>query len=488
MPPTAGVTTPRLYCTADGSWRTTPSTTCPITACSTSSGSSSSETSRAGSGSARLTWAIAICEDIWVSAGPLSRLSEQPPGLLMVINASPYERNKDDARLDLCATRAREAGCALAYVNLWGGQDDLVFDGDSMVVDPHGVLLARSPQFIDDLLVVDVDAPVGHGPVDVVLPAVPAAGPATSSVASALSDAREVYLALVTGLRDYVRKNGFRSVVLGMSGGIDSALVAAIACDAVGPQNVHGVRMPSEYSSAHSPSDAAESAQRTGMNLRTVPINDMVNGPTSRTSTSQAWLQRTCRPACAARSSWRSATPRATWSWPPATRASSRWAIPRSTAMRSAASHRSRMCPRPWCGRWRGGATTRRSVPGNPGPIPPNSIDKPPPRELRRTTTPTRCRTTCSWTASWMTMWAATWARPNSWNAATTPNWSRASCSSPTPRNGNAGSTPWHEDHVPRLRSRPAAADHEPVARAAGVSSPLRTTSTRSSIDTEPAW
>ena len=136
--------------------------------------------------------------------------------------------------------------------------------------------------------------------------------------------------------------------------------------------------------------------------------------------------------------------------------------------------------------RWRNDSAVRS---GQPGPIPPNSIDKPPPRSCARTNwTPTRCRTTCSWTASWMTMWAATWARPNSWNAATTPNWSRASCSSPTPRNGNAGSTPWHEDHVPRLRSRPAAADHEPVARAAGVSSPLRTTSTRSSIDTEPAW
>ena len=326
--------------------------------------------------------AIAICEDIWVSAGPLSRLSEQPPGLLMVINASPYERNKDDARLDLCATRAREAGCALAYVNLWGGQDDLVFDGDSMVVDPHGVLLARSPQFIDDLLVVDVDAPVGHGPVDVVLPAVPAAGPATSSVASALSDAREVYLALVTGLQDYVRKNGFRSVVLGMSGGIDSALVAAIACDAVGPQNVHGVRMPSEYSSAHSLSDAAESAQRTGMNLRTVPINDMVNAYQQNLDLSGLAAENL---QARVRGAILMAISNAEGHLVLATGNKSELAVGYSTIYGDAVGGFAPIKDVPktlvWeMARWRNDSAVRS---GQPGPIPPNSIDKPPSAELR---------------------------------------------------------------------------------------------------------
>ncbi|HRY10821.1 MAG: NAD+ synthase [Actinobacteria bacterium] len=220
--------------------------------------------------------ALAICEDIWVSAGPLAQLSANPPGALLVINGSPYERNKDDVRLDLCSRRAQELGCAVAYVNMWGGQDELVFDGDSMVVDPDGQLVARAPQFVDHILLADLDLPPATADADVALPVRPAQHPVTATVADPLSDAREVYLALVTGLQDYVRKNGFSSVVLGMSGGIDSALVAAIACDALGAQNVYGVRMPSEYSSEHSLADAAESAALTGMNLRTVPITDMV--------------------------------------------------------------------------------------------------------------------------------------------------------------------------------------------------------------------
>ena len=221
--------------------------------------------------------ALAICEDIWVSAGPLAGLAQDPPGLLLVINGSPYERNKDDVRFDLCSRRARETGAAVAYVNMWGGQDELVFDGDSMVVSADGTLLARSPQFVDHLLVCDVDLPDATGSnVGATLPAHDADGSAQPVIAKPLSDAREVYLALVTGLGDYVRKNGFRSVVLGMSGGIDSALVAAIACDAIGADNVYGVRMPSAYSSEHSLADAAASAALTGMNLRTVPINDMV--------------------------------------------------------------------------------------------------------------------------------------------------------------------------------------------------------------------
>jgi NAD+ synthase (glutamine-hydrolysing) len=220
--------------------------------------------------------AIAICEDIWVGAGTASELAQQPPGVLLVINGSPYERNKDDVRLGLCARRARELGTTVAYVNMWGGQDELVFDGDSMVVAPSGAVIARAPQFVDHLLITDVEVPVATAAPDAIVPARPQATALSASVAPPLSDAREVYMALVTGLRDYVRKNGFHSVVLGLSGGIDSALVAAIACDALGAEHVHGVRMPSEYSSGHSLADAAMSAELTGMNLRTVPITDMV--------------------------------------------------------------------------------------------------------------------------------------------------------------------------------------------------------------------
>ncbi|HQR78990.1 MAG TPA: NAD+ synthase [Actinomycetota bacterium] len=221
--------------------------------------------------------ALMICEDLWVSAGPLDDLAQKPPGVVLVINGSPYERNKDDVRLGLCAQRAREVGSAVAYVNMWGGQDELVFDGGSLIVGADGELLARAPQFVDHLLIADLKVPDASGPADVRVAVRHPDDHAPGSVAEPLSDVREVYLALVTGLRDYVHKNGFNSVALGMSGGIDSAFVAAIACDALGPQNVHGVRMPSEFSSAHSLSDAAESARLTGMNLRTVPISDMVD-------------------------------------------------------------------------------------------------------------------------------------------------------------------------------------------------------------------
>lgn len=221
--------------------------------------------------------ALAVCEDIWRTDGPVSDLAGHPPGALIVLNGSPYELAKDDRRFELCAQRARQVGCSLAYVNLWGGQDELVFDGDSLIVDADGNLLARSPQFVEDLLVVDLHLPPGTR--DDAIPLDVAGAPddhELGHIADPLSDAREVYLALMTGLRDYAAKNGFTSVVLGMSGGIDSALVASIACDALGPDNVHGVRMPGEFSSEHSLSDAADSAARTGLPLRTVPITDVV--------------------------------------------------------------------------------------------------------------------------------------------------------------------------------------------------------------------
>jgi NAD+ synthase (glutamine-hydrolysing) len=230
--------------------------------------------------------AIAICEDIWQEGGPVAGAREAGAGLLLVINGSPYERNKDDVRLDLAVRRAAGAGCALAYVNMVGGQDELVFDGDSLVVATDGTVLARAAQFETELLVIDLDLPDARSD-DGVFPEVervvlsaeplPAWEPEAAPIAERLGDEAEVYAALVTGLHDYVRKNGFSTVVLGLSGGIDSALTAAIACDALGAANVHGVSMPSVSSSEHSKSDAAELAERTGLVFQTVPIAPMVS-------------------------------------------------------------------------------------------------------------------------------------------------------------------------------------------------------------------
>ncbi|MFB9392819.1 NAD+ synthase [Streptomyces coeruleoprunus] len=234
--------------------------------------------------------ALAICEDLWQEGGRVPATRSAGAGLLISINASPYERNKDDTRLELVRKRAQEAGCTTAYLAMIGGQDDLVFDGDSIVVDANGEVVARAPQFSEGSMVLDLDLPAAAaepvtGAVDdglrvdrVVLSQepLPAYEPElTGGYADRLDDDEEVYTALVVGLRAYVAKNGFRSVLVGLSGGIDSALVAAIACDALGAQHVYGVSMPSKYSSEHSKGDAAELARRTGLNFRTVPIEPM---------------------------------------------------------------------------------------------------------------------------------------------------------------------------------------------------------------------
>jgi NAD+ synthase (glutamine-hydrolysing) len=235
--------------------------------------------------------AAVVCEDIWQDGGPVATVRGAEAGLLVVINGSPYERNKDDVRLELVQRRAADTGSVLAYVNMVGGQDELVFDGDSIVVSAAGDVLARAPQFEECLLVVDLDLPRGTKQVDgrdesgpgrvehIVLGGEPLAPYAalTGEIAPRIEDEAEVYAALVTGLRDYVSKNGFRTVVFGLSGGIDSALTAAIACDALGPTNVHGISLPSSYSSEHSKSDAADLAERTGLQLQTVPIAPMVD-------------------------------------------------------------------------------------------------------------------------------------------------------------------------------------------------------------------
>ncbi len=223
----------------------------------------------------------------------------------MVPNASPYERGKDDVRLDLCVRRAREAGAALAYANMIGGQDELVFDGDSILVAADGALVARGPQFEEALVVADLDLPAaepgpvaGDQPVDagdgtvitirrVSLPVRPGAVVPSAGVAGSgrvegpfwprLPDPAEVYAALVTGVRDYVRKNGFGSAILALSGGIDSALTATIAADAIGPENVYVVLMPSRYSSDHSVSDAEDLVKRQGLHATLIPIASMVD-------------------------------------------------------------------------------------------------------------------------------------------------------------------------------------------------------------------
>ncbi|HEX6887339.1 MAG TPA: NAD+ synthase [Candidatus Nanopelagicales bacterium] len=221
--------------------------------------------------------ALLICEDLWQD-GPTAQVRELGAGLALVINGSPYELHKDDSRLELAARRAVEAGATLAYVNMVGGQDELVFDGDSLVVGPDGSLLARAPQFAEHLLVLDLDLPEGRSPVAAVISAAPLPGYAPmprAAIEPRLVDEAEMYAALVVGLRDYVRKNGFRSVTFGFSGGIDSALVAALAADAIGGANVHGLSMPSRYSSQHSQDDAFDLARRLGAPCRSIPIAPM---------------------------------------------------------------------------------------------------------------------------------------------------------------------------------------------------------------------
>lgn len=232
---------------------------------------------------------MVICEDIWQVGGPITALSQAGVDLIVAPNASPYERDKDDTRLALVARRAIEAGVPLVYANLIGAQDELVFDGDSMIVNGRGELLVRAPQFTEQLLIHDLDLPGGSTRLAgtfaglevqrVVLTddPVPAYPPLPAPEATEpMSGEAEVWGALVTGLRDYTRKNGFRSVVLGLSGGIDSAICAALAVDALGAEAVYGISMPSSYSSAHSRADAADLAERTGLRYQVQPIGEEV--------------------------------------------------------------------------------------------------------------------------------------------------------------------------------------------------------------------
>ena len=222
---------------------------------------------------------LAICEDIWRSVGPVADLAERKPGLVLVPNGSPFERSKDDLREKLVRDRARQFAAPLVYVNMTGAQDDLVFDGDSIVANAKGEIVARAPQFSDGLMLVDLELEMGTGQPDVVISEEPVAEyPALiPGVAVPMDELSQVWNALVIGLRDYVKKNNFLSVITGVSGGIDSSLTMAIAADAIGAANVYGVALPSRYSSEHSLADAADLAKRIGFNYRVINIQPMVD-------------------------------------------------------------------------------------------------------------------------------------------------------------------------------------------------------------------
>jgi NAD+ synthase (glutamine-hydrolysing) len=246
---------------------------------------------------------VSICEDAWNPMGAIAQHAAGGADLIVNLNASPYYEGRLAERERMLATRAADASCALVYVNQVGGQDELVFDGASMAVDASGELVARFPQFAEGVWTFDLDVrpafrkrlvdPRGRRPaaalpvVDLASSASPdlslAADPTPvdgvvggpvggTSITAVLEPDAEVYQALVTGTRDYVEKNGFRDVVIGLSGGIDSSIVATIATDALGPDRVHGVAMPSRYSSEHSLDDAAVLAKQLGIDHQVIPI------------------------------------------------------------------------------------------------------------------------------------------------------------------------------------------------------------------------
>jgi len=221
---------------------------------------------------------VSICEDAWQFGGPIPGLGAGGARVILNLNGSPFYATKGRVRERLIGGLARETDCPIAYVNLLGGQDELVFDGDSFVCDAAGTVVARAEAFVEQVLVVDV-VPGPERPVT--LPLTPVTGPSKPSSPAPevpavrdLSHEAEVWEAVVLGTRDYVQKNGFEGVVLGLSGGVDSSLVAAIAVDAVGADKVHGVLMPSRYSSEHSVTDADRLAEALGIETRTIPIED----------------------------------------------------------------------------------------------------------------------------------------------------------------------------------------------------------------------
>ena len=226
---------------------------------------------------------VSICEDVWFDDGPVAHEGRAGADVVVNLNVSPYNRGRRAERLAMLSGRVAEAGCAIAYVNQVGGQDELVFDGDSLIVAADGTLIGSGAQFAEDLVVVDL--PIGSHPpraVTELLPHIAVTEPrradrpalAPPAPRPALSDHAEVYGALVLGTRDYLAKNGFSEAVIGLSGGIDSSLVATVAVDALGPSWVHGISMPSRYSSDSSRDDAEVLAERLGIDLKTVAIEE----------------------------------------------------------------------------------------------------------------------------------------------------------------------------------------------------------------------
>src|SRR5207302_5299050 len=238
---------------------------------------------------------VSICEDAWYPSGPVSIQALHGAELLVNINGSPYHHGKREVRETMIRTRAMDSRAFMAWVNTVGGQDELVFDGNSVMFGPEGQVIARAPSFEESLLVGDLDVgtvfgerlhdtrlrreaqerpEIGMQASEVLVSSKARAAKKwlRAPIAEPLEGAEEIYAAVVSGTRDYVRKNGFAKAVLGLSGGVDSALTAAIAADALGAQNVIGVLMPSRYTSAENLEDAAECAEALGIQLQEVPI------------------------------------------------------------------------------------------------------------------------------------------------------------------------------------------------------------------------
>jgi NAD+ synthase (glutamine-hydrolysing) len=224
---------------------------------------------------------ISICEDLWFPGGPVADLGAGGAQLVVNVNASPYSIGRRTERLDVLGERVAEAGCAICYVNQVGGQDELVFDGGSVVVDRTGSIIAEAVQFSEEILVTDIEVPdIGRPHSDSVRVVSLSSSPRDAvprpkaPFPVPLEPEAEVYEALRVGTRDYLRKNGFTDAVIGLSGGIDSSLVATIAVDALGAEHVHGIAMPSRYSSEGSITDADELAINLGIDLHVVPIEE----------------------------------------------------------------------------------------------------------------------------------------------------------------------------------------------------------------------
>src|SRR5437764_3920791 len=205
---------------------------------------------------------ITICEDMWISGPPTTELAAAGAELIVNLSASPFHVGREREREEIFAARARESGVRVALCNTVGGQDELIFDGHSLFIGSDGTVLARAPGFEEALLVVDLDRPEGAG------------------LAPLAEDLEQMRCALVLGLRDYVRKNGFEAVVVSVSGGIDSAVTAALAVEALEPERVHCVSMPSRYSSAETRADAPRLAENLGCDFRELPIEPVVEAYT----------------------------------------------------------------------------------------------------------------------------------------------------------------------------------------------------------------